>query len=407
MNFYRTTLALGLALILQNTAFAAPANDNNNAATPTSMTPFSATPAEQPLKPNVVTSEADINAPQSTTNAKEDDSISPQTSKALDNAEAMLGKLPENAPASVIKKTVAQDWSLEGLNNANWTGDLGKGQFTAYAKAQVLLNRNMASPGVIDGVSGKNMLKALSAFQVMRGLKVTGALDEPTWAALTGGQANDVFQSYTLTQEDIDGPYAESIPHDYAEQAKMKALSYTRVTEMLGERFHMDENFLKKLNPQATFKKAGEVIVVANPREELTSPVSLIIAHKGAKHIYAFDNGGKMIAAFPATIGSADTPSPKGTYKVKAIAPNPWYGYNPKNFVQGKNNKPLSLPPGPNGPVGNMWIALSKPSFGIHGTPEPSLISKTASHGCIRLTNWDANSLAKQVKPGVTVRFAE
>ena len=114
-----------------------------------------------------------------------------------------------------------------------------------------------------------------------------------------------------------------------------------------------------------------------------------------------------MIAAFPATIGSSDTPSPKGTYQVKAIAPNPWYGYNPKNFVQGKNMKPLSLPPGPNNPVGNMWIALSKPSFGIHGTPNPSLISKTASHGCIRLTNWDANSLSKQVKKGVTVKFLE
>jgi lipoprotein-anchoring transpeptidase ErfK/SrfK len=256
-------------------------------------------------------------------------------------------------------------------------------------------------------VSGKNMLKAISAFQVMNSLPVTGSLDTATWAALAAGQSDDVFQTYTLTQEDIAGPYADSIPRDYALQAKMKGLYYTRVTEMLGERFHMDEAFLKKINPEASFKKAGETIIVANPREDLSDPVALVIAHKGAKQVYAFDSNNKMVASFPATIGSSDTPSPKGTYKIRAIAPNPWYGYNPKNFVQGKNMKPLSLPPGPNNPVGLMWIALSKPSFGIHGTPEPSLISKTASHGCIRLTNWDVTTLSKRVSPGVTVRFLE
>ncbi|RYY79044.1 MAG: murein L,D-transpeptidase [Moraxellaceae bacterium] len=368
---------------------------------------------EQNLKPTVVNQISDIN----NASANESDTSKPvtsQTERALEKAQAVVNTMPESptdtandtSKNSVQAKT-AQEWTLEGLNNANWVSDLGKGQFTEYAKAQVLLNRFHASPGVIDGISGKNMLKAISAFQVMNGLKATGALDTQTWDLLSAGQSNDVFQSYTITQQDIDGPYAASIPHDYAEQAKMKGLYYTRVTEMLGERFHMDENFLRKINPDATFAKAGETIVVTNTREDLSDPVSLIIAHKGAKQIYAFDSNNKMVATYPATIGSTDTPSPKGTYQVKAVAPNPWYGYNPKNFVQGKNMKPLSLPPGPNNPVGNMWIALSKPSFGIHGTPEPSLISKTASHGCIRLTNWDANALSKRVKPGVTVRFLE
>lgn len=417
MMFARSALTIALALCLTQPAFSAEDNTDKSV-TPasnktTAQNKSEANQAdEQSLKPTIVAQMSDINT-QSTNEPDTSKPVTPQTERALEKAQAVVATLPENPTASddsskkPSQEKSAQNWTLDGLNNANWVSDLGKGQFVEYAKAQVLLNRHHASPGVIDGISGKNMLKAISAFQVMNGLTATGLLDTQTWDLLSAGQTNDVFQSYTLTQQDIDGPYAASIPHDYAEQAKMKGLYYTRVTEMLGERFHMDEGFLKKLNPEATFAKAGETILVANPREDLSDPVSLIIAHKGAKQVYAFDSNNKMVATYPATIGSTDTPSPKGTYQVKAVAPNPWYGYNPKNFIQGKNMKPLSLPPGPNNPVGNMWIALSKPSFGIHGTPEPSLISKTASHGCIRLTNWDANALSKRVKPGVTVRFLE
>ncbi|TEU26110.1 L,D-transpeptidase family protein [Alkanindiges illinoisensis] len=415
--FARSALTIALALCLTQPAFSAEDNTDNSVTPASNKTTAQNKPQanqadEQSLKPTIVNQMSDINT-QSDNEPDTSKPVTPQTERALENAQAVVKTMPENPAASgdsnkkSTQEKSAQNWTLDGLNNANWVSDLGKGQFVEYAKAQVLLNRHHASPGVIDGISGKNMLKAISAFQVMNGLTATGLLDTQTWDLLSAGQTNDVFQSYTLTQQDIDGPYAASIPHDYAEQAKMKGLYYTRVTEMLGERFHMDEGFLKKLNPEATFAKAGETILVANPREDLSDPVSLIIAHKGAKQVYAFDSNNKMVATYPATIGSTDTPSPKGTYQVKAVAPNPWYGYNPKNFIQGKNMKPLSLPPGPNNPVGNMWIALSKPSFGIHGTPEPSLISKTASHGCIRLTNWDANALSKRVKPGVTVRFLE
>lgn len=409
--FARSALTLAITLSLSHYAIA-----QNE---PEVVNPVQAD--EQQLKPATIQKLPDIdNKTQvsdqsSAANDQHDNStetVTPQTEQALKNAEAVVGTLPEN-PNEPSKSNQSatnaslQDWTLTGLNNAEWVSDLGKGQFTVYAKAQVLLNRAHSSPGAIDGVSGKNMLKAISAFQVMHGLPVNGLLNTETWAALTTAPSNDAFTTYTLTQEDLDGPYAASIPHDYADQAKMKGLYYTRVTEMLGERFHMDEDFLKKLNPNANFKKLGESIIVANTREDLSEPVALIIAHKGAKQVYAFDSNNKMVASFPATIGSSDTPSPKGTYKIKAVAPNPWYGYNPKNFIQGKNMKPLSLPPGPNNPVGVMWIALSKPSFGIHGTPNPSTISKSASHGCIRLTNWDAVTLSKRVEPGITVKFLE
>lgn len=313
---------------------------------------------------------------------------------------------PTTTAASVVPlPPPVGEWGADLINQAEWTTDLGKGQFPVYAKAQILLDRGHSSPGVIDGTSGRNMLKAISAFEYMQGLPVDGILDADVWARLKQFDTTPVMQTYTLTEADIKGPYAKSIPHDYAEQAKMKGLYYTSVVEMLGERFHMDENFIRALNPNKDFNKVGEQILVADPGPADTRPLSLLIAHKGASQLYGFDENNKMIVAFPATIGSNDTPSPSGTVKIRAIAANPWYGYNPKNFIQGKNLKPLSLPPGPNNPVGTMWIALSKPSYGIHGTPQPAKIDKTRSHGCVRLTNWDAESLALRIKPGVPVQF--
>ncbi len=140
----------------------------------------------------------------------------------------------------------------------------------------------------------------------------------------------------------------------------------------------------------------------------MTAPVTSIVADKYQKQVRAYDAAGKLVVAYPATIGSSDTPSPSGTHTVARVALNPDYTYNPNiNFKQGENHDILKIPPGPNGPVGSVWIALSKPTYGIHGTPEPSKIGKTESHGCVRLTNWDAQELAKLVKPGVTVEFAE
>ncbi|WP_269931505.1 L,D-transpeptidase family protein [Aminobacter sp. HY435] len=275
------------------------------------------------------------------------------------------------------------------------------------ASLQILLDRAGASPGVIDGRFGSNVDKALAAYNELTGtsLKSTDAEGIRQALAATGG---DAFGNYTITPEDAAGPFVASVPADYSEKAKLERMAFTSVPEMLAERFHMDENYLKALNPEANFSRPGTIIKVANFGKLVNKQVARIIADKGQKQVRAYDEAGKLVAAYPATIGSSDTPSPTGIHAVSRVALDPNYTYNPKlNFKQGENDKVLTIPPGPNGPVGSVWIALDKPTYGIHGTPDPSKIGKTESHGCVRLTNWDARELAKIVKSGVPVEFIE
>lgn len=284
---------------------------------------------------------------------------------------------------------------------------LGKRTSAEITALQVFLDREGFSPGVIDGKKGSNVTKAIEAWQ-----KATGETLDPNDTdsvlerlRLSGGMA---FTTYEITAADAAGPYVASIPSDYAEKAAMPHLSYTSTAEMLAEKFHMDENYLREINPGVDFTIPGTIIKVVDIGRPKTGKVAKILADKGRRQVLAYDADGLLIAAYPASIGSTDTPSPSGTVTVERVALNPGYTYNPKiNFKQGNNDKVLTLQPGPNGPVGVVWIALSKPTYGIHGTPDPSKIGKTQSHGCVRLTNWDATELAKMTSPGVVVEFVD
>ncbi|MBQ1494411.1 MAG: peptidoglycan-binding protein, partial [Acinetobacter sp.] len=342
--FVRSLLAMSLSCIIANVAFAAPTTEQ-----PLNPKKISA-PVQDPIDPLAVERSAASSVVAQPASSVADNAVSdPQVNTGV--ASAVSSKL-ENTPDTTNTTPAPKvTWTLDSLNNSEWYENIGKGQFPVYARAHVMLNNAHASPGAIDGSNGKNTLKAIASFQQMNGLTPTGELTKETWDALVAKQTKPAYVEYTITEADLKGPYAESIPSDYALQAKMKGLYYTRVTEMLGEKFHMDENFLKKINPTATFKKAGEKIIVANVRNDLPEDIHLIVAHKGARQLYLFNSRNQMIASFPATIGSTDTPSPTGTYKVVGVAKNPWYSYSPSNFVQGNNLKPLSLPPGPNAPV--------------------------------------------------------
>ncbi|MFN7027443.1 MAG: L,D-transpeptidase [Pseudorhizobium sp.] len=272
----------------------------------------------------------------------------------------------------------------------------------AIVHLQILLDRAGASPGVIDGFYGENVSKAVSGFETLQGLDADGDLDGEVLNRLKSDVP--VLRDYKITPQDGED-LADSIPENYAKMAEMEELGYTSIAERLAERFHMDEDLLSALNPGSDFA-VGETVSVADPGYPVEGKVAHIEVDHKAAQVRAFSEDGTLLAVYPATIGSEENPAPSGIHEVKGVAPMPTYTYNPEvNFQQGDNTEVLEIAGGPNNPVGSVWIDLSKPTYGIHGTPEPALIDKVGSHGCVRLTNWDAEELGAMVDPGVTVEF--
>ena len=295
----------------------------------------------------------------------------------------------------------------EEIETAIYDGaEVPEGQSGLMVRLQVLLDRAGISPGVVDGYKGDMSESALRGFEERHGLLIDGILDAETWSMLHGNDAVPVLMTYTVSSEDtLD--LTETIPDNVAEKAKLEKLGYLRVTERLAERFHMDEDFLIALNPAASFD-AGEEIWVASPGDKLETEVKRIEIRKSERRAVAFDAEGRMVSNYPVAIGSAATPSPEGLVEVVAIAIDPTYSYLPDtNFVVDGVTESLILPAGPNGPVGSVWIDLSKPTYGLHGTDTPAGLFQVVSRGCVRFTNWDVEELAQLVKPGVTVEFLE
>ena len=284
------------------------------------------------------------------------------------------------------------------VNSAEWKPGQNVNSATTL-KLQALLDWNHASPGPIDGGWGMNAKKALKNFQAMHGLPQDGRMSAEVWKLLNEKiPANQpVLVGYTLTPEDIKGPY-QPTPSGSEAKSKMKGLYYQDVQEMLAERFHMDIRYLKKLNSDKKFT-VGETITVFNPGAPLNEKITRLVAKKADNILYAY-NGDRLIATYPTTVGSSDTPSPTGTFSIVNRVKNPWYR---ATSGEGKDKKVFMLPPGPNGPVGVVWMGLSKPSYGIHGSPVPEGISRQASHGCVRLTNWDVLEVYANVDTGTKV----
>jgi lipoprotein-anchoring transpeptidase ErfK/SrfK len=274
-------------------------------------------------------------------------------------------------------------------------------------KAEVLLDRLHFSPGLIDGEGGDNFRKALAAFKASQQLEGNGRLDQAAWVRLTDRSQDPVVVEYTITDDDVKGPFVPKIPSKMEDMAKLPNLGYRSSSERLAAKFHLDERLLKALNPGKSLSRAGESIFVANvERDDEQARASKVEVDKKSKMVRVIGPGGGLLAAYPASIGSREKPAPTGSFQVRKIVQNPTYHYNPDFKFKGvKTNKPFTIRPGPNNPVGSVWIDLSLDSYGIHGTPDPSKVSKAYSHGCVRLTNWDVEELAKLVKKGTPVEF--
>jgi len=313
--------------------------------------------------------------------------------------------------------------TAEAVNRARFeTGKVRRGVDPATLKAEVVLDRLHFSVGAIDGMAGQNFRKALAAFQQHNELPPTGKLDGATWNKLTQADDQPAIIDYEIAADDVEGRFADKLPTRMEQMAELPGLPYAGPREKIAEKFHMNEKLLRALNPRSSFTQSGARILVASvapmPQGDATrtagkgkpaegqAKVAAIDVDKTQQSVRAFDKDGKLLAFYPASIGSAEKPAPSGSFKVTGVAPNPTYHYDPKfAFKEVKVQQKFTIKPGPNNPVGIVWIDLSAPSYGIHGTPTPETVGKAESHGCVRLTNWDALALAAMVGKGTVVRF--
>jgi lipoprotein-anchoring transpeptidase ErfK/SrfK len=318
----------------------------------------------------------------------------PGTTPGLSRAD-IEGGLP--APEAVPDAAVSGSAAAAPDPAADTPPDAG------LIRLQVLLDRTPFSPGQIDGLRGSNTRQAIEAWRKANNKEDETFTEADLIQALASTDSTPVMVDYVLSPADVAGPFSPPPGDDLSLQAEL-GTNYSTARERIAERFHVSEALLQALNPGVDFRTAGVKIMVPGVSQATLPEVARIDVSKAEKAIRAYDASGKLIAYYPATIGSGDNPSPSGEVKVNGVARAPDYTFDPARLSFGKGPK-VTVPAGPNNPVGAVWIDLDRPSYGIHGTPDPTKVGKTASHGCVRLTNWDAQELAAAVKPGVMVHF--
>ena len=295
------------------------------------------------------------------------------------------------------------------VNNPALAQVVGPGSSgSAVLRAQILLARAHFSCGEIDARYGANLRGAIADFQAAHGLAGSGIVEEKTWKILnTDRDMAPALVRLAIAPEDIAGPFTP-VPEDMMEKAKLSALSYSSPLGAIAEKYHASPALLQKLNPGSGFDRAGEEILAPNVIVQPPGKAASIVVSKSRHSVSALDAEGKILSRYPATSGSEHDPLPIGKWKILGVGRNPSFHYSPDLFWDAKgSDEKARIAPGPNNPVGVAWIDLSKEHYGIHGTPEPSQVGKTQSHGCIRLTNWDVTELSNMVGPGTPAILEE